>query len=126
MAVLMYLSKRKKRAVITNRDFNRFAALVEKQSPNYRFEDFSEWECLYNILSNREWAPMMITLYKKVIEKDENGKRHQYYTRTIDYYWDKIEVWKGHPSWEYMYNRYVPKDELKNFDKAYDIFTNKK
>jgi hypothetical protein len=125
MAVLMYLAKRKRRAVITNRDFYEFATLVEKQSPSYRLEDFGEWECLCNIQSNRAWAPTMITLYKKVVKKDENGKRRQYYLPT-DYYWDKIEVRKGHPRWEYMYNRYVPKNELENFDKAYDIFTNKK
>lgn len=96
----------------TPEELREFANYIEKQRPSYRVEDFSNFDSLNCILGMKDWAATMI---------------HPTYQGKYDkWQWDKVEVRRKHPRWNYMYDRYVPKSELEYFEKAYEQYINDK
>ena len=96
----------------TPEELREFANYIEKQRPSYRVEDFSNFDSLNCILGMKDWAATMIyPTYQGKYDK---------------WQWDKVEVRRKHPQWNYMYDRYVPKSELEYFEKAYEQYINDK
>ena len=96
----------------TPEELREFANYIEKQRPSYRVEDFSNFDSLNCILGMKDWAATMIyPTYQGKYDK---------------WQWDKVEVRRKHPRWNYMYDRYVPKSELEYFEKAYEQYINDK
>ena len=113
-SVLLFMASKSddKRFETTSEELRKLAHCIEKQRSIYRCEDFSSWDSLNCLLNMKDWAPMMFKITYQ-------GKEDRWQ-------WDKVEVWKGHKNWSYMYDRYVPKKELEYFEKGYKEYLDSK
>jgi len=111
-SVLLFMASKseKERFETTPEELREFAHMIEKERDLYRCEEFSNWDSINCLLGMKDWAPMMFKITYQ-------GKEDRWE-------WDKVEVWKGHKNWNYMFDRYVPKKELEYFEKAYIKYKN--